>query len=105
MKPLLTFTAANCNCRNIGQDPKLMIAHCLVRLGMTGDEILSVNGRQVEGLSHAEVVALFRGSKGTVFIQIGRKKASKERESLYATTAQMTVAPQAVPQLVALPPI
>lgn len=60
-----------------------------------GDEIFSVNGRQVEGLSHAEVVALFRSSKGAVFIQIGRKKPPKNRDNaLYATIG---AAPQIMP--------
>lgn len=61
-----------------------------------GDEIIAINGRKVEGLVHAEVVALFREvRRGAITIQLGRK-LPKDRDGLYITADQLT-------QLAAMP--
>ncbi|KAI9555122.1 hypothetical protein GHT06_017637 [Daphnia sinensis] len=55
-----------------------------------GDEIIAINGRKVEGLVHAEVVALFREvRRGAITIQLGRK-LPKDRDGLYITADQLT---------------
>ncbi|KZS20055.1 Uncharacterized protein APZ42_013379 [Daphnia magna] len=60
------------------------------------DEIIAINGRKVEGLVHAEVVALFREvRRGAITIQLGRK-LPKDRDGLYITADQLT-------QLAAMP--
>lgn len=59
-----------------------------------GDEIIAINGRQVEGLSHAEVVALFREvRRGMISIQLGRK-LPKDRDGLYVTADQLPLLTQ-----------
>ncbi|XP_040565669.1 uncharacterized protein [Lepeophtheirus salmonis] len=42
-----------------------------------GDEILSVNGHRIQGLSHSEAISIFKGiKKGKVIIQISRRESS-----------------------------
>ena len=45
-----------------------------------GDEILSVNGISVQGLSHGEAIAIFKNIKvGTIRITVARRDAIAKR--------------------------
>ena len=44
-----------------------------------GDEIFSVNGRSVAGLTHSEAIGIFKETKvGPIHVTIGRREASKK---------------------------
>ena len=64
-----------------------LISNFLIWLG---DEIIAINGRKVEGLSHAEVVLMFREvRRGAINIQLGRK-LPKDQNGLYVTAQQLS---------------
>jgi C-terminal processing protease CtpA/Prc len=47
-----------------------------------GDEILSVNGKPLQGLSHQEAINVFKAIKqGDVVILVGRRNLRKKLES------------------------
>ena len=44
----------------------------------SGDEIFSVNGRSVAGLTHSEAIGIFKETKiGTIQVTIGRREGKK----------------------------
>ena len=46
---------------------------------ISGDEIFSVNGRSVAGLTHSEAIGIFKETKvGPIHVTIGRREASKK---------------------------
>ena len=48
---------------------------------LLGDEILSIHGRPVAGLTHAEAIAMFKETKvGEVLVTLGRREARGEGE-------------------------
>ena len=56
---------------------------------LAGDEVICINGRQVEGLGHQEVVTLFREvRRGSIVILAGRK-LPKDKDGLYVTAEQL----------------
>ena len=45
---------------------------------LSGDEIFSVNGRSVAGLTHSEAIGIFKETKiGTIQVTIGRREGKK----------------------------
>lgn len=47
-------------------------------LNVTGDEIISVNGKSMEGFKHSQAIALFKEVKcGQIVIQVGRRDLIK----------------------------
>lgn len=62
-----------------------------VTFSRSGDEIIAINGRKVEGLVHAEVVSLFREVRrgATISIVCGRK-LPKNADGMYVTADQLT---------------
>ena len=43
-----------------------------------GDEIFSVNGRSVAGLTHSEAIGMFKETKvGAIQVTLGRREAKK----------------------------
>lgn len=58
-------------------------------IAFAGDEIIAINGRQVDGLEHQQVVALFREvRRGTLVIVAGRK-LPKDKDGMYVTADQL----------------
>ena len=48
---------------------------------VSGDEIFSVNGQSVAGLTHSEAIGIFKETKvGPIHVTIGRREASKKVE-------------------------
>lgn len=46
----------------------------------TGDEILSVNGKALQGLSHQEAINVFKSIKsGEVVILVGRRNPKRQK--------------------------
>ena len=44
----------------------------------SGDEIFSVNGRSVAGLTHSEAIGMFKETKvGAIQVTLGRREAKK----------------------------
>ena len=62
-------------------------------LFFAGDEIFSINGKAVQGMTHQEAIALFKEVKnGQLMVTIGRRGSNnKSRKS--APTPQMTIPP------------
>ena len=49
-----------------------------VGFAFSGDEIFSVNGRSVAGLTHSEAIGMFKETKiGTIQVTIGRREGKK----------------------------
>ena len=49
------------------------------KIYFSGDEIFSVNGRSVAGLTHSEAIGIFKETKvGPIHVTIGRREASKK---------------------------
>ena len=47
---------------------------------ITGDEILSVNGMAVQGMSHSEAISIFKNIKmGFVTLHVARRDSSYKR--------------------------
>lgn len=45
----------------------------------SGDEIFSVNGRSVAGLTHSEAIGIFKETKvGAIQVTIGRRETTKK---------------------------
>ena len=52
----------------------------LVKKLFSGDEILSVNGMSVQGMSHSEAISIFKNIKtGPVTMMVTRRDASHRR--------------------------
>ena len=48
-------------------------------MGISGDEIFSVNGRSVAGLTHSEAIGIFKETKvGAIQVTIGRRETTKK---------------------------
>ena len=46
---------------------------------IAGDEIFSVNGRSVSGLTHSEAIGIFKETKvGSIQVTIGRREACRK---------------------------
>ena len=46
---------------------------------LAGDEIFSVNGRSVAGLTHSEAIGIFKETKvGAIQVTIGRREINKK---------------------------
>ena len=55
-------------------------SHTTLSLSLAGDEILSVNGQTLHGLSHNEAISVFKRIRsGTVSLQVVRRPASRAR--------------------------
>ena len=51
-----------------------------VLLSLSGDEIFAVNGESVAGLSHAEVIGMFKSVRaGKIILHVGRRAHHKSR--------------------------
>ena len=76
----LTITDYFLHC--ITSDCKIFIQHrCqpLTFLAISGDEIFSVNGRSVAGLTHSEAIGIFKETKvGAIQVTIGRRETTKK---------------------------
>lgn len=73
---------------------KSLIFICFVFFFQIGDEIIAINGRKVEGLSHADVVLMFREvRRGAINITLGRK-LPKDQNGLYVTAQQLSALTQ-----------
>ena len=48
-----------------------------------GDEIFSVNGRSVAGLTHSEAIGIFKETKvGSIQVTLGRRETKKQEVQL-----------------------
>ena len=65
------------------QEGELNFLHLLENVslfGISGDEIFSVNGRSVSGLTHHEAISIFKDIKvGSVQVTMGRREVKKKQ--------------------------
>ena len=54
-------------------------SNSILTLSIIGDEIFSVNGRSVAGLTHSEAIGIFKETKvGQIQVTLGRRETNKK---------------------------
>ena len=58
-----------------------VVNESLTPFAFTGDEIFTVNGQSVGGLTHAQAIGIFKETKvGSIQVTLGRREPKKEKK-------------------------
>ena len=66
----------------------------IMKFAFAGDEIFSINGKAVQGMTHQEAIALFKEVKnGQLMVTIGRRGSGQHKRKSTLGPPQMTIPP------------
>jgi len=59
---------------------------------VSGDEIFSINGTPVQGMAHAEAIALFKEVKqGSIVVVVGRRQQQQQQQQQQSLSRKKSV--------------